>query len=106
MDRSSLNPASLVVLVLLACGALQPDIGSLAPSGAETDATPAPAVHGPNAVEWVEARFLSHQTGLNRREVRATAEALTKSGTCDPNAIDEQGAVDSDIVDAIIERCV
>lgn len=78
MDRSSLNPASLVVLVLLACGALQPEIGSLAPSGAETDAPPAPAVHGPNAVEWVEARFLSHQTGLNRREVRATAEALVE----------------------------
>ena len=55
MDRSSLNPASLGVLVLLACGALQPDIGPLAPSGANTDAPPAPAVHGPNAVEWVEA---------------------------------------------------
>ena len=78
MDRSSLNAASLVVLLLLACDAFQPGIGSRASSGPETDAPPAPAVHGPNAVEWVEARFLSHQTGLSRREVRATAEALVE----------------------------
>ncbi len=79
MDRGSLNPASLVVLVLLACGALQPEMSALAPDGARTDRPPAPAVHGPNSVEWVEARFLSHQTGLSGWEVRATAEALVEA---------------------------
>lgn len=77
MERS-FNPASLVLVVLLACGALQPEIHSLGLDASDPQAAPAPAPHGPGAVEWVEARFLSHQSALNREEVRAAAEAVVE----------------------------
>ncbi len=40
-----------------------------------TDVT---SVYGPTAVEWVQARFLVHQTGLAPFEVRAVAEAIVQ----------------------------
>jgi soluble lytic murein transglycosylase-like protein len=81
MDRGSFNPASLVLGMLLACGALQPEIASLDLATPDPAHVPTPAVHGPNDVEWVEARFLSHQTGLSREEVRAAAEAVVAEST-------------------------
>lgn len=77
MRQRSLHPSSLVLVVLLACGALQPEIHPLR-SEVREGAPPAPAVHGPNAVEWVEARFLSHQSALNRAEVREAAVAVVE----------------------------
>lgn len=77
MGQRSLHPSSLVLVVLLACGALQPEIHPLRGEVREGE-PPAPAVHGPNAVEWVEARFLSHQSALNRDEVREAAIAVVE----------------------------
>ena len=77
--RSPFNPASLVLVMLLACSALQPELTTLAPGFTRAEVPPAPAVHGPGAVEWVEARFLSHQTALNRSEIRAVAESVMSS---------------------------
>ncbi len=74
--RSPFNPASLVLVMLLACSALQPELTTLAPGFTRAEVPPAPAVHGPGAVEWVEARFLSHQTALNRSEIRVVAESV------------------------------
>jgi soluble lytic murein transglycosylase-like protein len=78
MGRTRFHPSSLVLLVLLACGALQPELRSLGDESAPVRAAPALAVHGPNEVEWVEARFLSHQSALNRAEVRRAAEAVVE----------------------------
>ena len=46
------------------------------PLPAVASAAPSRSPLGPGAREWIEARFLRHQTGLARFEIRAVAETI------------------------------
>jgi soluble lytic murein transglycosylase-like protein len=78
MPRSPFKISSLVVLALLACSAIQPDPTSLSNGEHGDAARPEPGVHGPNAVEWVEAHFLSQQSGLGAHEIRLASETIVE----------------------------
>jgi soluble lytic murein transglycosylase-like protein len=77
MRRSPLQLVAFALLFQLSCTLLEPlpaATGGVLPEEPR-DVT---SVYGPTAVEWVQARFLAHQTGLAEFEVRAVAEAIVE----------------------------
>jgi len=77
MRRSPFHIVVFALLFQLSCTALQPrpDAAARGLNEVRTDVT---SMYGPTAVEWVQARFLAHQTGLAAFEVRAVAEAIVE----------------------------